>query len=254
MIIVKEIQIFRRCLLKFFGVFSSVVLVLLVISIDRCTRWNMVPECFSFDAPSIATQLFFEAQRWLVPEGVSVIALDPLTLFWAPLSFAVLLGIFITFPYFLWLLAGFIWPALHQVERQLVARFLVPAGILFYTGGAFTLFLLLPQTFALLYSFAPSLGVTPFFSLDKFLATTVTMTIVVGIIFLLPIVMVLLSRLRFVSGVFWQHHWRGALLGVLLFSAIITPDGSGLTMIFLSLPLWMLYGLGIMLIQMKRLV
>jgi sec-independent protein translocase protein TatC len=63
--------------------------------------------------------------------------------------------------------------------------------------------------------------------------------------FLLPVLMTVLTRLSIVSHEQWLRHWRGALVAALLFSAVVTPDGSGVTMIFLFIPLIVLYGIGL---------
>jgi sec-independent protein translocase protein TatC len=73
----------------------------------------------------------------------------------------------------------------------------------------------------------------------------------VGIMFLLPVFMVFLSFLGIVKPCFWKNNWRYALLIFLIFSAIITPDGTGITMIMLSAPLAGLYFLGTI-VTMKK--
>jgi len=86
--------------------------------------------------------------------------------------------------------------------------------------------------------------VTPYFSLDSFVSSVFLLTVSVGVIFLLPVVMVLLTRLSIVPSEWWLKHWRGAVLASVIFSAVITPDGSGVTMVFLFVPLMLLYGIG----------
>ena len=54
----------------------------------------------------------------------------------------------------------------------------------------------------------------------------------------------LFSRLSVIPHEWWWEHWRGALLTSLILSAVITPDGSGVTMVFLFVPLMLLYGIG----------
>ena len=85
---------------------------------------------------------------------------------------------------------------------------------------------------------------TPYFSLDSFVSSVFLLTVSVGVIFLLPVVMVLLTRLSIIPHEWWWEHWRGALLTSLILSAVITPDGSGVTMAFLFIPLMLLYGIG----------
>jgi sec-independent protein translocase protein TatC len=84
----------------------------------------------------------------------------------------------------------------------------------------------------------------PFFSLDEFVYYVFSLSIAVGIMFLLPLFMILLSMMRIIEASFWKKKWRHAILIFLVLSAIITPDGTGVSMIILFLPLAVLYFLG----------
>jgi len=95
-----------------------------------------------------------------------------------------------------------------------------------------------------LYPFATTLGAVPFFGIDEFIYYVFGLMVAVGVMFLLPIFMVLLSYIGLVEPAFWKSKWRYALLFFLVLSAIITPDGTGVTMIMLFLPLVALYLFG----------
>ena len=66
----------------------------------------------------------------------------------------------------------------------------------------------------------------------------------VGTMFLLPLFMILLSYLRIISAEFWINKWRFALIFFLVLCAIITPDGTAISMIILFVPLVGLYFVG----------
>ena len=202
--------------------------------------------------PTLATQIFLSAKSYLVPEGVLLVALGPVSVFVAPMVMSFLISLLITFPYILYSIERYLRPALFPVERAVMYRFALPSLILFYLGGAFGYFFIIPKTFSILYSFAGPIGVTPFFSLDSFVSSVFLLTVSVGLIFLLPVVMVLLTRLSIVPHEQWLKHWRGAIFASVLFSALITPDGSGITMIFLFIPLMLLYGIGAVLSKNRR--
>lgn len=192
----------------------------------------------------LALRVFTLMKAALLPPGVAIVALGPLSSFIAPITIAFMVSFIVSFPYLLYSLLRYILPALYPAERRTVSVLFYSSLVLFFAGCAFAYFLLIPYTFAILYSFAGPLGVTPFFSLDAFVAGVFGLTISAGIAFLIPIIMILLSASGLVSAHLWKRHWRAAMLIVVLFSAIITPDGSGVTMVILSVPLLLLYGAG----------
>jgi sec-independent protein translocase protein TatC len=141
----------------------------------------------------------------------------------------------------------YVLPALYEEERGIVSSIFYTSLVLFFAGCTFAYFILIPNTFAILYSFAGPLSVTPFFSLDSFIWTVFNLTILTGVAFLMPIMMFILSAIGIVSATFWRVHWRGAVVAIVVFAAVVTPDGTGVTMVILSIPLLLLYGLGILL-------
>ena len=197
--------------------------------------------------PSPATRLFTVMKNSLVPLGVSIISLGPLSPFIAPISVAFMVAFIISFPYFLFSLMRYIAPALYDKERRSLSILLFSSTSLFFLGCIFAYFILIPYTLSTLYSFAGPLGVTPFFSLDAFIATVFGLTVSTGIAFLVPIIMRVLSAAGIVPATVWRTHWRAAMLIIVVFSALITPDGSGVTMVILSIPLLILYGAGVLL-------
>ncbi len=202
-------------------------------------------------SPSLSVQLFLSAKETLIPVGIPVVALGPVSSFVAPILMAFLVALLLSFPFGLYFISRFLSPALHPAERRALARFIIPALILFYLGCALAYFVIIPQTFSILYSFAPSMGVAPFFALDDFISSVFFLTLTTGTAFLLPVAMTVLSRIGLISSHFWMRHFRVAIMIAILFSALITPDGSGVTMVFLSAPLLTLYFVGALVARAK---
>jgi len=155
-----------------------------------------------------------------------------------------LLAFIFTFPIFLYKIINYFSPGLYEKEKKTVFKILLPSTFLFIAGCFFAYFLLIPLTFKMLYSFAPVMDVLPLFSVDEFISWVIGLTAISGVMFLLPIFMAILSYLRIISPDFWKKNWRYAILFFLIVSAIITPDGTGITMIILSVPLSLLYFIG----------
>lgn len=193
---------------------------------------------------SFSVKLFKVFKQNLLPSEVQVIVINPLNAFLAQIVIALSLAFIVTFPLLLYRIIKFLTPALYEREKKAVFKVLVPATLLFIGGCVFTYFILIPPTFKILYLFARNLGATPFFTAYEFVTLTLMMLLAVGIMFQIPIFMVMLTRLGFVDPRFWKKNSKYIFTGFLVFSAIITPDGSGITMLMLFLPLVALYFLG----------
>jgi sec-independent protein translocase protein TatC len=149
------------------------------------------------------------------------------------------MGFLVTLPLFLYQFIGYLHPALLPRERKVVLWTLPLFLILFIAGMAFSYYFLIPETFSILYPFTTGMGVTPFFSLDEFIRYVMFLLIGVGVMFLLPLFVILLSYLQIISPEVWMKRWRLAVMFFLILSAIITPDV--VTMFILFIPLILLY-------------
>jgi len=177
----------------------------------------------------------------LVPDSVQVVALSPFNAFLSLIAVSVVLGLVVTFPLFFYKLVHYLSPGLYPHERRGLLRISVPASMLFVCGAFFSYFVVVPQTFELLYMFAGAAGVGELFHITEFVTLVLGLVIVVGLMFQLPIAMVLLTRFGLAGERFWREKWRHAAVAILIITAIITPDGSGLSMAMLSMPLGVLY-------------
>ncbi|MDP3958173.1 MAG: twin-arginine translocase subunit TatC [bacterium] len=197
---------------------------------------------FAGRSPSV---LVFEAlKRDFLPPGVELVVTNPLTAFLAQVTVSLALAFIFSFPFMLWRAMRYLSPALFDKEKRAVAWVLIPSSALFFAGCAFAYLFIIPSTFALLYPFAASLGAIPFFQVGEFVQLIFAILLATGVLFLLPVGMALLSFLGLIEPGFWRRNWRYSLMLFLIFSAIITPDGTGITMIMLSVPLITLYGIG----------
>lgn len=197
-----------------------------------------------FSSRSIAV-IFFDMIRFdLIPKGVTLIATSPSSAFVSQSIIAILGAFILTFPYLIYRIFQFLSPALYKKEKRKVFKILLPAAILFLGGVVFSYYFLIPPTFDVLYSFNNNLGITPFFAVSEFISWTFSIMFMTGIMFLLPIFMYILSWLHIISGDVWFKYWKIALAIFLVTSAIITPDGSGVTMMILFIPMMVFYIIG----------
>ncbi len=193
---------------------------------------------------SFSVQVFNKIGQDLLPAGVQLVTTNPMSAFVSLMLLSMLLGFLVTIPLFLYKIIIYLRPALLLHERKAVLWSLLPLVFLFFSGTLFSYFFLIPATFKILYPYATSIGATPFFSIDEFISYVVGLMIAVGMMFLLPLFMVLLSSMGIIRADFWRKKWQHACLFFLISSAIITPDGTGVTMAMLFLPLAALYFTG----------
>lgn len=242
----EELQVVKKLFIRLVVVSSIIFAMQFVLTFTHKEFWGQSVPVLIPGSPTLATQVFLSAKAFLVPEGVPVVVLGPVSAFMAPIIMAILITVMAVFPYALFLVVWFLRPALRSREQRVMLQVILPSLILFYLGVALAYFFIIPKTFTLLYSFATPMGVASYFALDDFISSVFLLTLSVGATFLLPVVMVSIAFLGIVPRGFWLKHWRGAVVASLLFSAIVTPDGSGMTMAFLSVPLLSLYGIGAM--------
>src|SRR3989454_8498930 len=135
----------------------------------------------------------------------------------------------------------FVAPALRPRERRLIVRVSVPVVLLFLAGVVMSFLVVLPFTFSFLYGIAIAMGAQPLLQLQEFLDFILLFSLGFGVAFELPVVMYGLSALGIVGADFWKRHWRLATFAIFFFGAAITPDGSGVTMMLVAIPMLFLY-------------
>jgi len=136
---------------------------------------------------------------------------------------------------------AFLMPALRRNERQLLRRVGIPASVLFAIGTSLGLFLITPFTFLLLFRYVSAMGLAPVLGVQDFVTFALLYSLAFGVVFELPVFVYTLTRLGLVKASAWRKHWRGAVIGALLFGMVITPDNSGITMLLVAGPMIGLY-------------
>jgi sec-independent protein translocase protein TatC len=144
--------------------------------------------------------------------------------------------------YHIW---AFIAAGLYPHEKKYVHRFL-PASIgLFLTGVVLCQFIVLPGTVKALLGFNEYIDVDPDLRLNEWLSFAILMPVIFGISFQTPLVMFVLNRIgMFTAATYWSK-WRMAMFVLAIFSAVITPSPDAVTMLYLFVPMFGLYLLGV---------
>lgn len=167
-----------------------------------------------------------------------------LTPFTLALKVALMSGLVLASPVWLYQLWGFLAPGLHSHEKKYGLSFVAAGFPLFLMGGFFA-YSVLPTTARVLIDFTP-FGVDNLLPLDELLDLITRMVVVFGLAFELPLLLVLLNFGGVISAQRMRGWWRGMVMGVTLFSAIATPSTDPLTMLALAVPILLLYGVALL--------
>lgn len=157
------------------------------------------------------------------------------------LNSSLMIGIILGFPYLLFEVWRFVKPALHEKERKSASGFTFYATLLFIVGIMFGYYIIAPLSISFLASYIVSDTIDNMITIDSYLSTVATLTIGAGVIFELPIIIYILSKLGVMTPKFMRSSRRYATVIILIIAAVVTPTPDLLTMLTVSFPLFLLY-------------
>ncbi|MCP4144134.1 MAG: twin-arginine translocase subunit TatC [bacterium] len=169
----------------------------------------------------------------------NVYFLQPAEAFLTRMKLALACGSFIILPYVLWRIYHFIMPGLHDKERRFAVPLLLATVSLFYLGVAFAYIVLVPKVIAFMLSFGTT-SMLPMISIGSYFAFVARLCLAFGMVFELPLVVFLLSVLGVVNPVILLRGWRFALIGIVIFSAVLTPPDV-ISQLIMAGPVMVLY-------------
>jgi sec-independent protein translocase protein TatC len=161
------------------------------------------------------------------------------------LNACVMTGLILGIPYLLFEIWLFIKPALHENERKSASGFVAFASFLFFTGILFGYYIICPLSVNFLINFKVSPDIENTFTIDSYLSTVMTLTLGSGIIFQLPVVIYILSKVGIMTPAFMRSSRRYAAVIILIVAAVVTPTADPFTMLTVALPLFLLYEVSI---------
>lgn len=174
------------------------------------------------------------------PEGPCVLvatrALEP---FSVQIKVSLLFGAFVTGPVIFYQLWRFVTPGLTRRERRLAAPFVIFSQVLFAAGIAFA-YVVIPRGLGILLGFGGD-QIKPFLTADDYLSFLLTTVLAFGIVFEVPLVLVFLSLLGIVSSSQLRRFRPYALVANVAVAAVITPTTDAVTLLFMAVPMALLY-------------
>ena len=244
-----HLEVFRRMLFRIIVVAGAIAMIVFCF---KETTWEVLL------APS---EWNFFTYRWLESAmqaigidfrfdeyHVNLIATDLSSQFMTHITTAVYLGLLGASPYILYELFRFISPALYENERKYSVQVAVIIYVLFLLGVLMSYFVLFPISFRFLGTYSVSAKVVSNITLDSYISTFVSLTLVMGVVFQLPVVAFFLGKLGVVSSWMLSKYRKHALIVIMLVAAIITPPDL-MTLILVTIPLYLLYEVSIRVVK-----
>lgn len=199
-----------------------------------------------------AIQVTLLMKEALLPPNVKLIQTAPGQAFFAQIHVSLLIGLFGSMPVIVREIAAFISPAINSRQvRTGALKIFLPAFALFAAGAIFSYVVVIPFIIDFLYRYGEALGVETFFTINEFITFVLQFIIGFGIAFELPVVMYGISLTGAISPNFWRNNFRYAVIVLVIFGALITPDGSGVTMWFVAGPMIALYAIGMLAVEKR---
>ena len=201
---------------------------------------------------NIAAQLTDYFRINLVPEDVQLIQTAPGQAFFAQVYIAALVGLVAGTPIIVREVVSFLKPALKENEVNVGRTITVPIMGLFISGCLFAYFVVIPFMLDFLYKYGASSGLITFLNIMDFVTFVLQFLLAFGLSFQLPVIMYAFSQSGMTDANFWRKNIRYAIIIIVIFGAVITPDGSGVTMWFIAGPMIGLYLAGMILVERKE--
>ena len=201
---------------------------------------------------NIAAQLTNYFRTNLVPEDVQLIQTAPGQAFFAKVYIAALVGLVAGIPIIIREAIGFLKPALKENEINVGRTITAPVMGLFISGCLFAYFVVIPFMLEFLYKYGASSGLITFLNIMDFVTFVLQFLLAFGLSFQLPVIMYAFNQAGMTDVKFWRKNIRYAIIIIVIFGAVITPDGSGVTMWVIAGPMIGLYLAGMILVERKE--
>lgn len=247
-----HLEVLRQMMFRILGV---VLVIAVVVFCMKDTTWDLLL------APS---EWNFCTYRWIERVArmigmdfhfkefhVQMIATDLSSQFMTHITTSVYLGLLGASPYIVVELFRFILPALYENERRYSYRVTMIVYALFVIGVLMSYFVLFPISFRFLGTYSVASKVVSNITLDSYVSTFVTLTLLMGVVFQLPVIMFVLGKMGFITSNTLTQYRKHALIVIMIVAAIITPPDL-MTLLLVTVPLYLLYEVSIRVLKFSE--
>ena len=183
-----------------------------------------------------------------LPKGATLIATNVISPILVPLKITLMAAFMVALPVVLYQVWAFVAPGLYSHEKKLVLPLVVSSTLLFVAGVAFCYFLVIPGMSKFIQAFAPT-TITAAPDIEQYFGFVLTLFLVFGIAFEVPIAVIVLARMGIVT-ITQLKQWRGYfIVGAFIVAAVVTPPDV-ISQLALAVPMCILYEIGIVAAQL----
>jgi sec-independent protein translocase protein TatC len=150
-------------------------------------------------------------------------------------------GFILAFPYIFWEFWKFVKPALSEKELKKTKGVIFWVSFLFFTGVAFGYFILTPFMVNFYFNFKLSSQIVIMPSFSDYLENLIYTTVGIGVLFQMPLLIMVLARIGIVTGKFLKKYRRHAFVIIVIAAAIITPSTDPFSLAIVTIPLYLLF-------------
>lgn len=204
---------------------------------DFCT-YQWIERCIQFFGYDFHFQEFH----------VDMIATDLSSQFMRHITTACYLGLLGASPYILFELFRFISSALYENERKYSVQVALIIYLLFVFGVLMSYFVLFPISFRFLGTYSVSERVVSNITLDSYITTFVSLTLIMGVVFQLPVIAFFLGKMGVVNSEMLSKYRKHAFIIIMVAAAAITPPDL-MTLILVTIPLYLLYEVSVRVVR-----
>lgn len=244
-----HLEVLRKMLFRIIGV---VLILMLVIFCFKNTTFGLLLAPSKYD---------FITYRWIESVvnafggnfhfekyEVNLIATELSSQFMTHITASVYLALLIASPYIIYELFCFVSPALYENERKYSRKIALSVFLLFIVGILMTYFVLFPISFRFLGTYQVSEMVKSTITLDSYISTFVTLTLLMALVFQLPVIAYFLAKAGIVDSHLLAKYRKYAFIIIMIIAAIITPPDI-MTLILVTIPMYALYEISIFIVK-----
>lgn len=215
---------------------SRLLFIVLALAVFFAVGWML-------HAPAL--DLLMQPVRDNLPEGIKPVFTTLTEPFLLAFKVAFFVGLLLAFPFVVLQIWLFVSPGLYRRERRYAVPFIIFGSTFFFIGAWFGYTVVFPFAARFLIEFSGE-RFSPMLTISRVFGFEMHMILAMGIVFQLPVLILLLSRLGLITPRFLLRHFKYAILAIFIIAAILTPTPDAITMTLVAGPMVGLYLLGIL--------
>lgn len=181
-----------------------------------------------------------EIMHYLVLPAGKLYYMQPTEAFFTYIKVAIFSGFLLSFPIVVYQLWCFVLPALTIKERKVLLVVVPSSCLLFFGGLLFSFFLVLPAAIKFFIGFGTD-SLMPLFSIGRYFDFVMSFVLPFGIVFELPLIIVILAKIGFVTSKFLIKKWRIVIFLTFVIAAVVSPTPDVFTQCMIAMPMLILY-------------